>query len=126
MWVVLHGIHTVFPLPGPTEDQTNEPISVKKLKQGNSHWDTQKEILGWLFAGITKCMKLPTKKVTKIWKSLLQVTRAKVVRLGEIEKLNGKLMHATIGIPNGWGLLSPLQPLQLKVRTAFIKTKQFG
>jgi len=30
----------------------------------------------------------------------------KVVRLGELEKLNGKLMHATIGIPNSQGLLS--------------------
>ncbi len=35
---VLHGIHTVFPPPEPTEDQDNEPISVKKLKQGNGLW----------------------------------------------------------------------------------------
>jgi len=28
------------------------------------------------------------------------------MRIGDLEKLNGKLMHATIGIPNGHGLLS--------------------
>jgi len=105
---VLHGIHTVFPPPGPSDDPSDEPISVKKLKQGDGLWQTQKEILGWLFDGVTKCMQLPTEKVTKIRKTLLKVARAKVVRLGELEKLNGKLMHATIGIPNGRGLLSPL------------------
>jgi len=63
---VLHGIHTVFPPPGPTDDQTDEPISVKKLKQGDGLWNTQKEILGWLFDGVTKCMKLPDDKVKKI------------------------------------------------------------
>jgi len=26
----------------------------------------------------------------------------------DIEKINGKLMHATIGVPNGKGLLSPM------------------
>jgi len=30
------------------------------------------------------------------------------MRIGDLEKLNGKLMHATIGIPNGHGLLSPI------------------
>jgi len=105
---VLHGIHTVFPLPGPLDDQTDEPISVKKLKQEDGLWNTQKEILGWLFDGVTKCMRLPAEKVTKIRKSLLQTARAKVVRLGQLEKLNGRLMHATIGIPNGRGLLSPI------------------
>jgi len=69
---VLHGIHTVFPPPGPTEDQTDEPISIKKLKQGDGLWDTQKELLGWLFDGVTKCMSLPADKVQKIRKSLLQ------------------------------------------------------
>jgi len=105
---VLSGIHTIFPPPGPTDDQNDKPISVKKLQQGDGQWDTQKEILGLLFDGITKCMKLPMEKVTKIWKTLLQITWVKCIRLGELEKLNGKLMHATIRIPNGQGLLSPL------------------
>jgi len=105
---VLHRIHTVFPLPGLVDDQEDEPISVKKLKQGDGRWDTQKEILGWLFNGITKCLQLPVDKVSKLWTSLLQMTKQKSMRIGELEKLNGKLMHATIGIPNGRGLLSPL------------------
>jgi len=65
---VLHGIHTVFPPPGPSDDPSDEPISVKKLKQGDGLWQTQKEILGWLFDGVTKCMQLPTEKVIKFAK----------------------------------------------------------
>jgi len=105
---VLHGIHTVFPPPGLMDDPDDEPISVKKLRQGDGLWSTQKEILGWLFDGVTKCLKLPEDKVKKIRKSLLQITRKKMVRIGELETLNGKLMHASIGIPNGRGLLSPV------------------
>jgi len=62
---VLHGIRGVFPPPGPMDDLNNEPISIKKLKQGDDHWDTQKEILNWFFDGVTKCYqsrKLPNSK----------------------------------------------------------------
>jgi len=121
---ILKGIHTVFPPPGPSDDPTDEPISLKKLKSGDSLWSTQKEILGWLFNGITRCMQLPDDKVTKIQAQLLQISRQKLVRLGELEKLNGRLMHATIGIPNGRGLLSPvIATIATKGTTKFYKNK---
>jgi len=41
--------------------------------------------------------------------------------MGDLEKLNGKLMHATIGIPNGCGLLSPL----IATITAIPKTQNY-
>jgi len=100
---ILKGIHTVFPPLGLSDDPTDEPISLKKLKSGDGLWSTQKEILGWLFNGITRCMQLPDDKVTKIQAQLLQISRQKLIRLGELEKLNGRLMHATIRIPNGRG-----------------------
>jgi len=118
---VLHGIHTVFPPPEPTEDQEDEPISVKKLKQGDGLWSTKKEILGWLFDGSTRCINLPADKVEKILKSLKKLTRQSTIRIGDLEKINGKLMHATIGIPNGHGLLSPL----IATITAQPKTRQY-
>jgi len=47
-----------------------------------------------------------------------------VVRLSELEKLNGILMHATIGIPNGRGLLSPLiATIATKGKSRFYKDK---
>jgi len=47
---VLYGIHKVFPPPGPNNDPDNEPITIKKLKQGDGQW-ASKEILGWFFMG---------------------------------------------------------------------------
>ncbi len=105
---VLHGIHKIFPLPDPMDNAEDEPISIKKLKQGEGRWATRKEILGWLFDGTTRCINLPTNKVTSILQSLKELTRKNTVRIGALEKINGKLMHATIGIPNGRGLLSPI------------------
>jgi len=67
---ILHGIHMVFPPPVEGDDPEDEPISLNKLKQGDSCWDTQKEILGWLFDGLTKCMQLPPAKVKKIQKTI--------------------------------------------------------
>jgi len=68
---VLHGIHTVFPPPDLEENKEDEPISIKKLKQGNGMWSTKKEILGWLFDGVGRCIQLPADKVAKITQMLL-------------------------------------------------------
>jgi len=121
---ILYGIHSVFLLPGPSKDATDKPISIKKLKAGNDLWSTQKEILGWLFNGISQCMQLPNDKVTKICTHLIQISRQKLVYLGELEKLNGCLMHAMIGIPNGRGLLLLLiATIATKGKTKYYKNK---
>jgi len=105
---VLHGIHTVFPPPTATHPDNDEPIAITKLTKGDGLWATKKEILGWIFDGTTRCINLPSDKVDNILRSLKEITRKKSIRIGELEKLNGKVMHATIGIPNGCGLLSPI------------------
>jgi len=43
---------------------------MKKLQQGNGKWTTSKEILGWLFDGINRCISLPSEKATKILTTL--------------------------------------------------------
>jgi len=121
---ILYGIHAIFPPPGPNEDLTNEPISIKKLKSCDGLWSTQKEILGWIFDGVLQCMQLPQEKATKIRAHLIQISQQKLIRLGKLEKLNGHLMHATIGIPNGQGLLSPLiATIASKGKSKFYKNK---
>ena len=88
-----------FPPPGMGNDPNDEPISIKKLQQGDGIWATCKEVLGWIFGGITHCMQLPHEKVTKIKTQLKTILCNKHIHFGDIEKLNGKLMHATISIP---------------------------
>jgi len=86
----------------------DEPISIKKLKQGDGKWAKSKEIQGWFSDGTSRCMSLPTNKVKKITDNLKSLVKQKLVKLGKLEKVTRKLMQATIRIPNGWGLLLPI------------------
>jgi len=53
---IMYGIHKVFPAPRPMDNGEDEPISLKKLKQGDGKWAKSKEILGWFFNGAPRCM----------------------------------------------------------------------
>jgi len=96
---ILHGIHSIF--PAGTNNPQNDSISVKKLKQGDRMWDTQKELLGWLFDGITQCIILPENKATAICKLIWDMTKGMHTPYKQLEKLNGKLIHVSISIPKG-------------------------
>jgi hypothetical protein len=63
---ILHGIHLVFPPPSITGHEGEDPVSLKKLRQGDGMWETRKELLGWVFDGARWCIKLPPNKVASI------------------------------------------------------------
>ncbi len=56
---ILHGIHDVFP---PSEDDTRDPVSLKKLRKGDGEYDTTKCLLGFEFDGVTKTIWLEETK----------------------------------------------------------------
>jgi len=85
MRAVLHGIHYVFPPPDPTKEPSDEPISIKKLKQGDGLWSTWKEILGWMFDGSTCCINLPKDKVRAIMSSLKELSHHTTIQIGTLE-----------------------------------------
>ena len=41
-------------------------MSIKKLLEGEGIWETRMEILGWVFDGITRCIKLPMENIKQI------------------------------------------------------------
>jgi hypothetical protein len=55
----MHGIHDVFP---PDENDSNNPISEKKLKKGEGRYETRKTLLGFDFDGKAKTMWLEDTK----------------------------------------------------------------
>jgi hypothetical protein len=105
---VLHGIHSVFPPPSVTSHAGEDPVSIKKLKQGDGLWATRKELLGWVFDGAKRCIELPQDKVDKITAEIHRVTRKAAIPRKQFEQLRGKLRHACIGIPAGKGLMGPI------------------
>ncbi len=105
---ILHGIHKIFPPARPNHPNEDEPIALKKLRNGDGLWATSKEILGWVFDGINRCILLPPAKVTNLLREIRSTTRRRVLKVRQLQQLQGRLIHASMGIPNGKGLLSPL------------------
>jgi hypothetical protein len=58
-WALLHAIHSVFPPPAITGHDDKDPVSLKKLKQGEGTWDTKKEILGWVLTVLGDASNCP-------------------------------------------------------------------
>jgi hypothetical protein len=85
-----------------------DPVSIKKLKQGDGLWATRKELLGWVFDGAKRCIELPPDKVLKLTSELHSMARRHRVRRKDFEQIRGRLRHACIGIPAGKGLMGPI------------------
>ena len=73
-------------------------------------WDVRKDILGWVFDGVSKYIEYPTNKKEKVLKEIKDSIRNKAgIKFNDFENLTGKLRHASIGIPAGKGLFSPFK-----------------
>ncbi|KAL7555176.1 hypothetical protein ACHAWF_018791 [Thalassiosira exigua] len=110
--------------PAPVDSSTaaaitghsgEEPISMKKLLEGEGLWEVRKEILGWMMDGATRCIELAEKKRKAILAELRTVLRMqRGVPLKQMQKLVGKLRHAAIGIPAGKYLFGPINRLMAR------------
>jgi hypothetical protein len=106
---IMHGIHDVFL---PDKDDSNDPISEKKLLNGEGRFETRKTLLGFNFNGEGKTMWLETAKREKLLTILKGWIRTGTqgsagILLGEFESTIAKTRHAFMCIPAGRGLLSP-------------------
>jgi hypothetical protein len=63
---LLHGIHCIFPPPSVSGHNGGDPLSEKKMQQGDGQWSHTKEILGWIFNGSDYTIELPPNKAKKI------------------------------------------------------------
>ena len=118
---LLHGIHSVFPPPAVSGHSGGDPVSLKKLKAGEGLWETRKEILGWMLDGATRCIELAEKKQEAIPREVRRLLRIKNgVAFNDLERVVGKLRHAAIGIPEGKGLMGPInQFMAIKPKRVF-------
>ncbi len=100
---IMHGIHDVFP---PDEDDSNDPISEKKLQKGEGRYDTRKILLGFDFGGKGKTMWLESAKQEKLLTILRGWIRTGTrgnlrIPFGEFESTVAKIRHAFTSIPAG-------------------------
>ena len=110
--VLMHVIDDVFrPLHPGDIDARKEPISVKKLRQGDAAWSTQKEILGWLIDTESMTLRLTKRRHTRLHNILSQdVPRTrKRLPVAEFHRVLGELRSMALAIPGARGLFSVLQ-----------------
>ena len=103
---MLFGIHCVFPPPSVTGHEGEDPIALKKLLQWEGMFQPIKEVLGWEFNGQNFTISLPSNKRDKIIRRIDDILRHKTTPHKPLEKLQGNLVHASLGLPAGRGLLS--------------------
>ncbi len=70
---IVHAVHSLFPPPQQMGHLSKESCSLKKLKQGDELWHHQKEILGCVFNGITRCMEVPSQMCNMILEEMKMV-----------------------------------------------------
>ena len=85
---------------------------MKKMMEGKGIWEARKDILGWLFDGVTRCIELAQKEQTAILKEITPVLRIKSgAPFKCVGKIVGKLRHAAIDIPAGKLLFQPIKQM---------------
>ena len=78
------------------------------MKNGDGTWAYKKEILGWIFDGKEFTIFLPEDKSKKVQMLLRHLAKKANATLHEFQQTCGKLNHASIGMPSGRGLMSPI------------------
>lgn len=106
----LHSIDQVFrPLPADDASCRKEPISVKKLKQGDASWSTRKTILGWDFDTKSETLTLPPHRLDRLYELLNSFTPTrKRAPISEWRRL-GELRSMAAALPGARGLFSVLR-----------------
>ena len=107
----LHSIDRVLrPLSAEDGPNRKEPVSVKKLRQGDACWSTRKTILGWDFDTQAETLSLPPHRLARLY-SLLDAfppTRRRAP-ISEWHQLLGELRSMAVALPGARGLFSALQ-----------------
>ena len=107
----LHSIDQVIrPLAADDRPSRKDPVSVKKLRQGDAFWATQKTILGWDLDTRAGTLTLPPHRLSRLYELLdaFPATR-KRAPLAEWYQLLGELRSMAAALPGARGLFSTLQ-----------------
>ena len=107
---LLHSLdHVLRPL-SPTDLPTRQdPASLKKIKQGDSTWATQKILLGWVIDSVRGTIHFPQHRVTRLTTMLKEVEGQRRVSKKRWRKLLGELRSMMLAIPGAKGMFSHIQ-----------------
>ena len=94
---LVHDIDCIFP----------NGFSIKKLLK-DGKWEKRKEILGWLFDGITQTMQLPNVKILKSKAGIKKHIHRGCISNNVLIRLNRCFRHEALAMPLANGLFAPV------------------
>ena len=99
--ILLSSIDNVFRPLSPSDSQyRREPISIKKLLEGDSSWSTCKTILGWVVDTTNLTLRLPPHRVERLYSILDSVPpHQKRISTKKWQKNLGELRYLYIALP---------------------------
>ena len=105
----LHSIHAIFPPPSRSgHTGGKDPISKKKLEKDDARWAHEKEVLGFLFDGQRRTVRLSTAKANAIAAETKQLLKKPRVAIKKFRSVVGKLRHAATILPAAKSLFTPI------------------
>ena len=109
--ILFHSLDKVFrPLDDNDPIFRREPLSLKKLKQGDCSWSTKKVVLGWLIDTINNTITLPEHRVLRLKEILDSIPPTQHrTTIDKWHRILGELRSMSIALPGARGLFSRLQ-----------------
>ena len=108
---LLHSIDDIFQPLLPTDNPIQqEPVSLKKLRQGDCSWGTLKLILGWIIDTINMTIQLPPHRVEKLAEILASVpSTQRCTSVKKWHSILGKLRSMALALPGSRNIFSTMQ-----------------
>jgi hypothetical protein len=112
--ILMQAIDDVFrPLDASDPIERTEPISVKKLLNGDASWSTCKKVLGWIIDSVAMTITLPPRRLQRLAELLAGIPATqRRLALDKWYKLLGELRSMALALPGARGLFSHLQAAQ--------------
>lgn len=109
--ILMHSIDEVFRPNGPDDSQhRKEPVSIKKLRDGDCSWTTIKKVLGWIIDTVNLTISLPDRRVQRLGEILASIPpHQKRTSMKKWHKVLGELRSMSIALPGAKNLFSSMQ-----------------
>jgi hypothetical protein len=108
---LLKAIDKVFrPIDFYDEASRREPVSIKKLRQGDVSWDTTKLILGWVIDTSASTIHLPQHRQERLAEILASIPQSqKRLSVKKWHKILGELRSMSLALPGARSMFSHMQ-----------------
>jgi hypothetical protein len=108
---LLEAVDEVFWPLSPSESPTRqEPVSIKKLLEGDGSWSTIKLVLGWILDLESLTICLPPHCVERLWEILDKIPPTqRWISIKKWHKVLGELRSVSLALPGSRNIFSTMQ-----------------